>query len=132
MRTIIKTLLVIFVAGTAFAGGSGEATATSTELDLTDPQVLKDVVEDQELDYLLVDVRTPQEYSGGHIPTAINVDYRQVDEGLADVDRDQLVIVYCRSGNRSGQAFTTLESMGFTNLVDFGGINRWEGELAYP
>jgi len=77
---------------------------------------------------LLVDVRTPEEYRSGAIPSAVNVPYDVIRERLPSEDRSAQIIVYCRSGSRSGVAARTLESLGFTNVVDFGGIGRWTGE----
>jgi rhodanese-related sulfurtransferase len=78
---------------------------------------------------LLVDVRTPEEFRSGHIPTAINIDYREISEGMDGIDRDQRIVLYCRSGSRSRSAYRTLQEMGFTNVVDFGGIIHWDGEV---
>jgi len=78
---------------------------------------------------LLIDVRTPEEYRSGHIPTAINIDYREIADGLEETDRDQRIVLYCRSGSRSRNAYRTLREMGFTNVVDFGGIIHWDGEV---
>ncbi len=79
--------------------------------------------------YVLIDVRTPQEYAGGHIPTAVNIDYREIEDALSEMDRDQPVVLYCRTGNRSSRADRTLQQMGFTNVVDFGGIIHWDGRV---
>ena len=80
-------------------------------------------------DYVLIDVRTPREYADGHLPTAINIDHREIADGLAEMDRDQPIVLYCRTGNRSGRADRTLRRMGFTNVVDFGGIIHWDGRV---
>ena len=82
--------------------------------------------------YLLVDVRTPGEYKDGYIPSAVNIPLQQIAESPPRVDKESLVIVYCRSGNRSAQAAGLLKEMGYTNIVDFGGINRWPYVKAYP
>ena len=82
--------------------------------------------------YLLVDVRTPGEYRDGYIPSAVNIPLQQIAESPPGVDKESLVIVYCRSGNRSAQTAGLLKEMGYTNIVDFGGINRWPYDKAYP
>ena len=85
----------------------------------------------EELDYIILDVRTPEEYESGHIPGAINV-ANEIIRGKEPVelpDKDQLILVYCRSGNRSKQAAHKLVKMGYTNIVEFGGINQWTGEI---
>lgn len=84
--------------------------------------------------YTILDVRTPAEYQSGHIPNAINLPNETIFE--ADIpelpDKNQLILVYCRSGNRSRQASAKLAALGYTNIAEFGGIHAWPGELAYP
>lgn len=85
----------------------------------------------EENDYIILDVRTPEEFSAGHIPNAINIPNEDI--GTAQIpelpDQDQLIFVYCRSGNRSKQASEKLAALGYTNIVEFGGINSWPGEI---
>ena len=84
-----------------------------------------------ENDYIILDVRTPEEFSEKHIPGAINVANETI--GSKEIpelpDKDQLILVYCRSGNRSKQASEKLVALGYTNIVEFGGINDWQGEV---
>ena len=81
--------------------------------------------------YIILDVRTPEEFAAGHIPGAINVPNETI--GSAQIpelpDKDQLILVYCRSGNRSKQASEKLALQGYTNIVEFGGISAWPGEI---
>jgi phage shock protein E len=77
-----------------------------------------------------VDVRTPQEYSAGHIPTAVNIPVSTIAKQFPTEDKDALIIVYCASGMRSATAKRTLDAAGFTNVVNFGPVSRWEGQLA--
>ena len=81
--------------------------------------------------YILLDVRTPQEFRDRHIPGAINVPNEDIGTGkiLELPDKGQLILVYCRSGNRSKQASEKLAALGYTNVVEFGGINDWPGEV---
>ena len=85
---------------------------------------------EKESNYIILDVRTPEEFSEKHIPNAINIPNETI--GTADLpdlpDKDQLILVYCRSGNRSKQASEKLVKLGYTNIVEFGGINDWTGE----
>ena len=85
---------------------------------------------EEETGYTILDVRTAQEYSEKHIPGAINIANESI--GTEDIpelpDKDQLILVYCRSGNRSKQASEKLVKLGYTNIVEIGGINRWPGE----
>lgn len=81
-------------------------------------------------DYIVLDVRTKQEYEDVHIKGAINIPNESIDESVSDLlpDKEQMILVYCRSGNRSKQASEKLVNLGYTNIVEFGGINSWEGE----
>ena len=86
---------------------------------------------ESESDYIILDVRTPEEFADKHIPDAINIPNETI--GTEDIpelpDKDQLILVYCRSGNRSKQASQKLADMGYTNVVEFGGIIDWPGEV---
>lgn len=84
-----------------------------------------------ESDYIILDVRTPEEFSEKHIPGAINVANETIgSEEIPELpDKDQLILVYCRSGNRSKQASEKLVALGYTNIIEFGGINDWPGEV---
>ena len=80
--------------------------------------------------YIILDVRTPGEFEEKHIPGAINVANETIgtDEIPELPDKDQLILVYCRSGNRSKQASEKLVKLGYTNIIEIGGINSWPGE----
>jgi len=84
----------------------------------------------EEKDYIILDVRTPEEFSERHILNAINVPNETI--GVTEVpelpDKEQMIFVYCRSGNRSKQAAKKLVALGYTNIFEFGGINDWTGE----
>ena len=85
---------------------------------------------EEETGYIILDVRTAQEYSEKHIPGAVNIPNETI--GTEDIpelpDKEQLILVYCRSGNRSKQAAEKLAKLGYTNIVEFGGIHDWTGE----
>ena len=85
---------------------------------------------EEETDYIILDVRTQEEYEASHIPGAICIPNETI--GTDDIpelpDKDQLILVYCRSGNRSKQASEKLAKQGYANIVEFGGINSWTGE----
>ena len=85
---------------------------------------------EEETDYIILDVRTQEEYETAHIPGAICIPNETI--GTEDIpelpDKEQLILVYCRSGNRSKQASEKLAKQGYTNIVEFGGINSWTGE----
>ena len=85
----------------------------------------------KESSYIILDVRRPDEYAEGHIPGAINVPNEDI--GTAEIpelpDKAQLILVYCRSGRRSKEASEKLVKLGYTNVVEFGGILDWKGEI---
>ena len=84
-----------------------------------------------EKNYIILDVRRPDEYAEGHIPGAINVPNEEIgtDEISELPDKSQLILVYCRSGRRSKEAAEKLVKLGYTSIVEFGGINDWKGEI---
>lgn len=86
---------------------------------------------EEETDYIILDVRTPEEFAEKHIPNAINIPNETIgDDAIPELPReDQLILVYCRSGNRSKQASEKLAALGYTNVYEFGGINDWMGEV---
>ena len=88
------------------------------------------VMEDEE-DYIILDVRTLEEFAERHIPGAICIPNEMIGkDDIAELpDKDQLILVYCRSGNRSKQAAQKLFDMGYTNIYEFGGIIDWKGDI---
>ena len=86
---------------------------------------------EEETGYLIVDVRTPEEYAEGHIPGAVNIPNESIGStNLSQLpDQKQKLLVYCRSGNRSKQAAEKLAALGYLNVYEFGGINTWNGEI---
>lgn len=86
---------------------------------------------------VLVDVRTPEEYNDGYIPGAINLPLAQLPQIFTELEnKDQKIVVYCRSGRRAGKAITFLNEQGFTNLVhlegDFQAWSKDDREIAKP
>ena len=81
--------------------------------------------------YIILDARSPDEFAEGHIPGAINVPNEEI--GTAEIaelpDKSQLILVYCRSGRRSKEASEKLVKLEYTNIVEFGGILDWKGEI---
>jgi|GEM_PF-6346598 len=97
--------------------------------DPRDPSVLATMIDEARDEFELIDVRTPSEYADGHIPTAENIDYREIAQAMADGDRDQMVVLYCRSGSRASVAESALRSIGYTQVVNFGGLRDWTGPV---
>lgn len=83
---------------------------------------------DSEKDYVILDVRTPEEFAAGHISGAVLIPDYEIGDKAESVlpDKDQLILVYCRSGRRSKNAASELVTLGYTNIKEFGGINDWE------
>ena len=86
---------------------------------------------DSEEGYIILDVRTREEYDQGHIPGATQISHEEIAEKAEDVltDKDQLILVYCRSGRRSKLAAEALVELGYTNIKEFGGIIDWPYEV---
>ena len=86
---------------------------------------------DSESGYVIIDARTQSEYNEGHIPGAILIpEYEIADRAEKELpDKDQLILVYCRSGRRSKIAAEELVKLGYTNVKEFGGIIDWEYEI---
>ena len=92
----------------------------------------KQIMDSQE-GYIILDVRTQEEYDEGHIPGAIVISHEEIAEKAEEVltDKNQLILVYCRSGRRSKIAAEALVELGYTNIKEFGGIIDWPYEIEY-
>ena len=128
MNRVMPILLMLSLALTGCAVSS-PAPVANTYRQIT----MQEAVEmmEKEKDYIILDVRTEQEFAAGHIPGAIVIPNETIGtEEISQLpDKDQLIMVYCRSGNRSKQASDKLVRLGFTNIVEFGGIIDWPGEI---
>ena len=123
----MKQVLPIFLAALLLVGCSTPAEEISyRQISMTDAVTMME----EETGYIILDVRTPEEFAEKHIPGAVNVPNEVIGtEEIPELpEKDQLILVYCRSGNRSKQASKKLASLGYTNVVEFGGINDWPGE----
>ena len=123
----MKRILPIFLAALLLVGCAAPAE------EITYRQINMDeaiTMMEKETGYIILDVRTPEEFADKHIPGAINIPNETIGtEKIPELpDKDQLILVYCRSGNRSKQASEKLVALGYTNIVEFGGINDWPGE----
>ena len=114
----------IFIAGKVPGGGEKVAEYTSITM-----EEAKEIFQEKG-DYLIVDVRRADEFAEGHIPGAINLANEDIvsTEPAELPDKDQVIYVYCRR-NRSKQASAKLVAMGYTNIVECGGILDWTGEV---
>ena len=86
---------------------------------------------DTEEGYIILDARTQEEYDEGHIPAAIVISHEEITEKAEEMltDKNQLILVYCRSGRRSKIAAEALVELGYTNIKEFGGIIDWSYEV---
>ena len=101
----------------------------ATSQGITNARSLRAVMEDDAVRYTLVDVRSPDEYRGGHIPTAVNIPHDRIGKKPPKTGKDSLVVVYCHSGSRSMVARSQLVRLGFTRVANFGRIGKWDGPL---
>ena len=126
----MKKLIPILLSALMFTGCTG----TSNNQPNTYRQISMDeavTMMAQETGYIILDVRRADEFAAGHIPGAINVANETI--GKAEIpelpDKNQLIMVYCRSGRRSKEAAEKLVKLGYTNIVEFGGILDWKGKI---
>ena len=126
MKKLIPILLSALML-TGCAGTSNHQTNTYRSITMEDAVAMMA----QETGYIILDVRRPDEFAAGHIPNAINMPNETI--GTAEIpelpDKDQLIMMYCRSGRRSKEASEKLVKLGYTNIVEFGGILDWKGEI---
>ena len=126
----MKKMIPILLSALMFTGCAGASNhQTNTYRQITMDEAVNMMA--QETGYIILDVRRPDEFAAGHIPNAINVPNESI--GTSDIpelpDKDQLIMVYCRSGRRSKEAAEKLVKLGYTNIVEFGGILDWKGEI---
>ena len=126
----MKKLIPILLSALMFTGCAGtNNNQTNTYRQITVDEAVTMMT--QETGYIILDVRRPDEFAAGHIPNAINVPNESI--GTSEIpelpEKDQLIMVYCRSGRRSKEAAEKLAKLGYTNIVEFGGILDWKGEI---
>lgn len=121
----MKRILIIVLAALLLTGCAGQRGGYES-ISMTEAQKMMQ----EESDYILLDVRTAEEYNQGHIEGAICIPNETIGNNEIPKlqNKDQLILVYCRSGNRSKQASSKLVNLGYTNIVEIGGIRDWPGE----
>lgn len=124
----MKRILLILIAALLLTG-CGVAAEQEASYRQINMEEAAEIME-KESGYIILDVRTPEEFAEKHIPGALNIPNEAIGtEEIPELpDKQQLILVYCRSGNRSKQASEKLVAQGYTNIVEFGGINDWTGE----
>lgn len=124
----MKRILPLFFSLLLLFTGCGGSTADNSYQQITQEEA-KEMMDTQEV--IILDVREQNEYDSGHIPGAVLLPVGTIDEDTAAAvipEKDSTVLVYCRSGNRSKTASSTLAELGYTNIYEFGGINTWPYE----
>ena len=132
MRKIVA-VLVLLATLFSIAGCDGDAYEDRKEqakyrrITADEAQVLMQ----REQNYLILDVRSPEEFAKGHIPNAINIPMDSIGESPPQElpDRNQMIFVYCVKGVRSMNVANRLAHMGYKNIVEMGGIQDWHGEV---
>ena len=123
--------LILFLLTAMLLVGCGQANQNNQEvvyMNITAEEAKK--IMDSEEGYIILDTRTQEEYDEGHIPGAIVISHDEIAERAEQLlpDKDQLLLVYCRSGRRSKLAAEPLVKLGYTNIKEFGGIIDWPYE----
>ena len=125
----MKKLIPILLSALMFTSCASSNNQTNTYRQISMDVAVTMMAE--ETGYIILDVRRADEFATGHIPGAINVANESIgtDEIPELPDKKQLIMVYCRSGRRSKEAAEKLVKLGYTNIVEFGGILDWKGEI---
>ena len=131
--TITAMLLLSSCTGNKDSGSNTVQNTTITEKKGEYMQITQEKAKnimDTETGYILLDVRTEEEFAEGHIPGAVLIPDYQIGERAEGelTDKSQLILVYCRSGRRSKIAAEKLVNLGYTNVKEFGGIIDWPYE----
>lgn len=128
-RNKFLAILLAFAVPLVCVSCSGEESAPITyeQISAAEAKALMD----SESGYIIIDARTQSEYDEGHIPGAILIpEYEIADCAEQELtDKNQLILVYCRSGRRSKIAAEELVKLGYTNVKEFGGIIDWEYDI---
>ena len=124
----IKRIMTILLSLLSLTGCAAPASQNNTYRQISMSEAI--TMMEKEKDYIILDVRRPDEFAEKHIPGAINIPNEIIGtEEIKELpNKKQLILVYCRSGNRSKQASEKLVKLGYTNIVEFGGIIDWPGE----
>ena len=127
MKKLVFLLLAVLLL--AACGQDKENNQGAVYMNITAEEA-KEIMDSEE-GYIILDVRTREEYDEGHIPGAILIPNTAIEEKAEDVltDKNQLILVYCRSGRRSKIAAEALAELGYTNIKEFGGIIDWPYEV---
>ena len=123
---IIMLLISLSLFGMTACGSENGKSSTYEQITAEQAKTIMDT----EKDYIIIDARTEEEFAEGHIENAILIpEYEIKDRAEKELpDKEQLILVYCRSGRRSKIASEELVKLGYTNVKEFGGIIDWPYE----
>lgn len=113
MRKILILLILLLV-------GCSKNTYTN----INQEEALK--IMNNEKNYIIIDVRTQEEYKKKHIDNAINIPLNEIENSAILKDKEQIIFVYCQSGKRSEEASEKLANLGYTRIYNIGSINKWQ------
>lgn len=133
IKWIIPVFLAIIIVVFFFAHNNKEQEGievNKTEYEKISAERAKEIM-DKEKDYVILDVRTAEEYNEGHINGAVLIDHEEIRQKAQTVipDKNKMILVYCRSGRRSKIAAAHLCELGYKNVLEFGGIIDWTYEV---
>ena len=134
VMVVLGVVALLALAGCGSGTGSSETNTVTDEAKTSYTQITQDEAKDMmahDDGHLIVDVRRQEEFDAGHIPGAIVIPNESIgtEQPKELPDLNQVILVYCRTGNRSKQAAQKLSDMGYTNVYEFGGIESWTGEV---
>ncbi|MEM6283902.1 MAG: rhodanese-like domain-containing protein [Chloroflexota bacterium] len=137
MKRVFFGLFAVILAATVAACGGAASTSEVVEPAASAPVIQPDsyIANYSEADHVLLDVRTAGEVASGVIPGAIHIPLNELSSRVNELPQDKTIVVYCNSGNRSRSAVSVLNSAGYTQLLDLGGVVQWQGagyNLALP
>jgi rhodanese-related sulfurtransferase len=120
MKKISSFLILIILVLLTACGNAGYKNVSTEDA--------KKLIENNEV--VVLDVRTPEEFQGGHIPNATLIPLQELENRLNEIDKEKGYLVVCRSGNRSAQASEILSNNGFSTIYNMtGGMNNWASEI---
>lgn len=142
-KSLKGLIFLLIISLTLFSSCSGNENTETTATNTTETTIKNTLgyeqisgeeakrLMDTETDYIIIDARTIEEFNEGHIDGAILIpEYEIVERAEKELhEKDQLILVYCRSGRRSKIAAQTLVDLGYTNVKEFGGIIDWQYEV---
>ena len=128
-RPIIVLMLVLMV---MMLAGCEVADPVGYNAKISQEQAMKIMTDNPY--FIILDVRTLEEFNEGHIPDAVSLPIDEIEDAIIHMipDRGEIILVYCRTGIRSANAAAILVDIGYRNVFDFGGIVDWTGEIITP